>query len=154
MSTSPAIRRATIADAGILGALNRRLIESEGHRNPMSEAELAERMRGWLAGPYRAWLAEQGSGILGYCLERDDGDCIYIRQLFVRADVRRHGLGRHLIDELARSEWAGRRLRMEVLIGNASAIAFWHSLGFTDYCMTMEREPERPPGPGSPGSPG
>jgi hypothetical protein len=32
------------------------------------------------------------------------------------------------------------RVRRDVLVGNAGGIAFWRSLGFADYCLTMELE--------------
>ena len=32
------------------------------------------------------------------------------------------------------------RIRLDVLVGNERGIAFWKSLGFEDYCITMERE--------------
>ena len=31
------------------------------------------------------------------------------------------------------------RIRLDVLIGNAGGIQFWRSVGFEDYCITMER---------------
>jgi hypothetical protein len=42
---------------------------------------------------------------------------------------------------LAAHIWAGQRLRLDVLTGNAAGIAFWRAVGFQDYCLTLEREP-------------
>jgi len=39
-----------------------------------------------------------------------------------------------------KNAWGVRaRVRIDVLVGNHSAIEFWRSVGFTDYCLTMER---------------
>jgi hypothetical protein len=43
-------RSASSRDAPLLAALNQQLIQDEGHRNPMSIAELKDRMEEWLAG--------------------------------------------------------------------------------------------------------
>ena len=145
MDTVWAVRPAIAADAELLGAMNRRLIQDEGHRNRMGVPELVERMRGWLAAEYRAWLLEAGGAPIAYCLARDDGDHVYIRQLWVEPAARGEGAGRHLVEHLARTAWSGRRLRLEVLIGNQRAIAFWRALGFADNCLTLERLPGSPP---------
>lgn len=50
------LRQATSEDAGLLARMNKHLIEDEGHRNPMNLSQLAERMRGFLSGEYRADL--------------------------------------------------------------------------------------------------
>jgi hypothetical protein len=43
-------RSATLDDAPLLAEMNHQLIRDEGHRNPMTVFELAERMREWLSG--------------------------------------------------------------------------------------------------------
>ena len=45
-------------------------------------------------------------------------------------------------NRLAREHaWADApRVRIDVLVGNAGAIAFWRAVGFRDYCLTMESE--------------
>ena len=42
------VRPANEADLLLLAQMNKRLIEDEGSRNPMSLDQLADRMRGWL----------------------------------------------------------------------------------------------------------
>lgn len=46
------------ADLPLLAEWNRQLIQDEGHRNPMTVAELQARIQGWLAGEYRAVVFE------------------------------------------------------------------------------------------------
>jgi GNAT superfamily N-acetyltransferase len=133
-------RQASVADAPTLAALNAQLIRDEGHRNPMSVAELANRMAGWLASEYEAVLFEEDSQIIGYALYRRDQEYIYLRQFYVVPDCRRQGLGRAALEWLRQHAWGGQRVRVEVLVGNVAAVAFWRAVGFTDYCVTLELE--------------
>lgn len=132
-------RRATPADAPLLGRLNKQLIDDERHRNPMSVVQLADRMANWLADGYRATIFSTANEVVGYVLFRHETDHIYIRQFFIVPEHRRHGLGRAAIDWLRRHDWDGAgRLRLDVLVGNERGIAFWRAVGFSDYCLTME----------------
>jgi ribosomal protein S18 acetylase RimI-like enzyme len=139
------IRRADSSDSPILAELNQRLIRDEGHRNRMSLAELESRMKKWLTGEYAAHLFELNTAVIGYALYRRDSDCIYIRQFFIRSDYRRRGHGRYAFEWLVKNVWTDQRqLRLEVLVENHVGIAFWRSLGFAEYCITMERANSTP----------
>ena len=83
-------RRASRADCRLLGALNHQLIQDEGHRNPMTEVQLAKRMREWLGrGEYTAELFEEHGEVVAYALYRESADEIYLRHLFVVRTRRR-----------------------------------------------------------------
>jgi hypothetical protein len=83
------------SDAGLLGRLNFLLIRDEGHRNPMSESELAARMQEWLRSEYKAALFFSGADLVGYALWRSEGaNSVYLRQFFISRDRRRRGIGR------------------------------------------------------------
>ena len=144
MTTAPhetTFRAATLADAAMLAQMNHRLIRDEGHRNPMTARELARRMEGFLAADWRATVFEQDAAAVGYALYRCEAEYVYLRQLFVEPERRRQGIGRQAIEWLRRNAWADApcgRVRIEVLAGNQAAIAFWRSLGFVDYALTME----------------
>jgi ribosomal protein S18 acetylase RimI-like enzyme len=131
-------RKAQKEEVTILGHMNKRLIEDEGHSNPMSIAELIERMNVFLRDEYEAYLIMENENPAGYCLFRDDREYIYIRQLFVERDKRRQGLGGACITWLKSNLWLGRKLRIEVLCHNDRGIRFWRAIGFYDYCITME----------------
>ena len=137
-------RRATIADAAALAAMNWQLIRDEGHRNPMTVAELTARMAGWLGGEYEAVLFEEAGASAGYALYRRDPEYIYLRQFYVCPECRRLGVGRAAVAWLWRHAWDESRVRVEVLVGNAVGVAFWRSVGFADYALTLELEPVRP----------
>jgi len=125
----------------LLAELNGQLIRDEGHRNPMTLAELEARMRGWLTGEYEAVLFLQQGQAAGYALFRREPEHVYLRQFFVRPEFRRQGIGRAALGWLREHAWAdASRVRLDVLIGNAAGIAFWRAVGFRDYCLTMELE--------------
>ena len=107
----------------------------------MNLGQLTERMSDLLRGEYQAVIFELGSSPVGYALYRREPDYIYIRQLFVLADHRRQGIGRQAIEWMRQNAWPDKsRLRIDVLVGNTTAHEFWKSVGFRDYCITMELE--------------
>lgn len=126
-------------DCALLGQLNAQLIRDEGHRNAMTTAQLAQRMAGWLTGEYRAVLFESDGEAVGYTLFRRDIEHVYVRQFFVCRHVRRRGIGRQALAWLWEHAWKdAARLRIDVLVGNTTGIAFWRAVGFVEYCVTME----------------
>lgn len=142
-------RFATKNDVPALAAMNLRLIRDEGHRNPMTPAQIEERMASWLSGAYAAVVfetdgdADGDPATCGYCLYRRESDLVYVRHFFVEAAHRRRGVGRAAIGWLLAHPWQGvPRLRVEALVNNQPAVAFWQSVGFLPYCITMERDGE------------
>jgi GNAT superfamily N-acetyltransferase len=135
-------RHASQTDIRLLAALNRQLIEDEGHRNAMSIAELGDRMRAFLAGEYRAVLFERDGRLVAYALWAQRGDGLYLRQFFVVREARRDGIGRAAMAILRKDVWPqDMRLYLEVLTANQRGLAFWRSLGFADYAVTLEMLP-------------
>jgi ribosomal protein S18 acetylase RimI-like enzyme len=133
--------RATLADAALLAAMNQQLIADEGHRNAMTLAELEARMRRWLGGRYEATLFARDGQTVAYALWREEPDWIYLCHFFVARAARRMGIGRLAMRMLAEEVWPpGKRVRVEVLVGNETGIAFWRAVGFQDYCLTLEME--------------
>lgn len=131
-------RHASDADLALLAEWNHQLIRDEGHRNPMTIEELADRMKKWLQGEYEAVLFSDSEPI-GYALFKKEDSFIYLRQFFVRRDRRRIGIGRMAFDHLRRDIWPpGVRLTVDVLCQNTSGIAFWRSVGYRDYCLSLE----------------
>ncbi len=134
-------RIATPADAPCLARMNKQLIDDEGHRNPMSIAELETRMAEWLSNAYQAILFIREGAPVGYALFRWESDHVYLRHFFVCRDCRRAGVGREAIGWLRKNAWSPTlRIRLDVLVCNETGIAFWRSVGFSDYCLTMEAD--------------
>jgi len=134
-------RFANPTDAAVLAPLNAQLICDEGHRNPMTIRQLTDRMSSWLHGEYKAVLFEADSSIVGYALYRFEPEFVYLRQLFVVHDFRRQGVGKEALLWLwANAFPATSRLRIEVLVENQAARSFWNSMGFKEYCITMEAQ--------------
>lgn len=136
------VRKAGLEDCLALARMNYHLIQDSGHRNPMRIPQLSRRMRGWIKKrEYEVSLFEINGESVGYCVYRKEPEFTYIRQLFILRGLRRKGLGREAVGLMRKLHWKGsRRLRMDVLVDNAPAIHFWRSVGFKDYCLTMERE--------------
>jgi GNAT superfamily N-acetyltransferase len=137
-------RFATAGDLDLLAAWNHQLIRDEGHRNAMTVSQLRDRMEEWLGGEYRAVLFGPQAAPVAYALYRESAAEIYLRQFFVRRDRRREGIGRAAMEILRHQVWPRhKRLTVEVLTANARAVRFWRSIGYLDYCLTLEIMPER-----------
>ena len=109
----------------------------------MSPQELAGRMREWLSSEYRAVLFEQDSLPVAYALFREEPDMLYLRQFFVHRESRRSGIGSHCMEILFSKIFPrNKRITVDVLSQNPAAISFWRSVGFSDYCLTLEILPE------------
>lgn len=132
---------ASLLHAEELGCLNHQLITDEGHRNPKTVAELTERMRSWLAYEgYEALLGFDGDELVAYVLWRNLHDSVYLRQIYVQRDYRRQGTARQLMLNVF-ERWPDKRLTVDVLAGNARALAFWRRMGYQDYAVMLERLP-------------
>ena len=132
-------RFATADDCGLLAELNHQLIRDEGHRNPMTVPQLEQRMRDFIAGEYQAIIYEEGGELVAYALFREQAQEIYLRQLFVVRHRRREGIGRRAFGILRSEIWPkNKRLTVEVLVANKSAVAFWRAVGYADYALTLE----------------
>lgn len=134
-------REAGSEDCALLGRMNYQLIRDEGHGNPMTEEELAGRMRDWLSGgAYRALIFERAGVPSAYALFRAEADAsIYLRQFFVARECRREGVGTAAIQLLFRDVFPkGARVTVEVLAKNAAGREFWRAAGFTAYSLGLE----------------
>jgi ribosomal protein S18 acetylase RimI-like enzyme len=144
-------RLATKRDCKILAEMNHQLIADEGHRNPMSVTELEGRMRNWLEEDYEVILFEDRGEAAAYALYRIQTGEVYLRHFFVVRHRRRQGLGRLAMGMLLNDIWPkAQRLTVSVLTHNEAAVKFWRSLGYRDYCLTMEMPPfgePKKPGP-------
>lgn len=134
-------RFAASDDIPLLAAMNERLTRDENHRDRMTIPALRARMTKWLDEGSRAVLFEADGQCVGYVLFDKTPEHIYLKHFFIEAEHRRKGTGRSAMKWLMRNAWDGEsRIRLDVLSGNERGIAFWKSLGFEDYCITMERE--------------
>lgn len=131
-------REAYDADIPLLAEWNHQLIRDEGHRNPMTVDQLAERMRKWLQGEYQAVVFSTDAPV-AYALFKMETETVHLRQFFVCRKRRRCGIGRAAMAALRDRVWPpGKRLTVDVLCKNRSGIDFWRSLGYQDYCLTLE----------------
>lgn len=88
---------------------------------------------------YQVLLFEEGETPLGYVVYVKEKDRVYLRQFFIDRKKRRRGLGKKAIDLLFKKIGSRNRVVLDVLVHNRRGIAFWESLGFKPYCLTMEK---------------
>lgn len=137
-------RAASSADLSLLGRMNARLIQDEGHSNPMDLAGLEERMRRWIETEYRAVVFEQRGEAVGYALytmgEQYGQRFIFLRQFYVEREFRRRSVGRRAMRLLIDQVWPpGIRVVLDVLFRNDAGRAFWKAMGFVEQSITLER---------------
>jgi ribosomal protein S18 acetylase RimI-like enzyme len=135
------IEKCTLADCGRLAVLNKELIEDEGHDNPMTVAELAGRMAGFMASEYDAYYFREGGEVVGYALVRHTVKPVYLRHFFICRAQRRKGYGRRFFHELL-AELGETAIDIEVLTANEAGMGFWRNLGFVPRSLYMRYEEE------------
>ena len=109
----------------------------------MTVPQLAQRMKGWLTSEYAAVFFEEAGEVVAYALYREQPEEIYLRQLFVVRNRRRQGIGRRVMEILHTQIWPkNKRLTVEVLAANKSAVTFWRAVGYKDYTLTLEVLPD------------
>ncbi|BCJ38349.1 GNAT family acetyltransferase [Actinocatenispora thailandica] len=142
------IRPYRAADADAVLALAPRLTEGVAPwRDP---AAVREAVRGWVAdaidGAEPVWVAVLAGRVVGFVHAGErrhftgeaDG---YVGELVVAADAARSGIGRALME--AAHRWAAgrglRRLTLETGAANATARAFYRSLGYQEEDVRLSR---------------
>jgi hypothetical protein len=143
-------RFATRNDCPLLGRLNYQLIHDVGLPHHLTVSRMVQRMRALLASGHRAVLFELGGKVVGYALYRESADHIYLRQFLVVRRQRHQGIGRCAVAILRSQVWpVVKRLTVEVLVANSSALEFWRRVGYTDHSLRLEIPPlrERAPRP-------
>jgi GNAT superfamily N-acetyltransferase len=139
------IRPATEADLLLLAQMNKRLIEDEGSRNPMSLDQLADRMRDWLLSDWEVRLFITDQQVVGYAVYQLRCDeyfpyqaVVYLRQFFIEREMRGQGQGTAAIRALVAGHFPpGCRVVIDVLASNPRGYDFWRHVGFEPYCTTM-----------------
>lgn len=134
----------TVIKAGMgqveeLAELNRQLLADERHPDPVTTAQLTERMASWLQDGYVGHVARRGGGTVGYCLHRDAGRYYYLRQLFIVRAHRRRGLATELLNWMYANVWTGKPVRLDVFAHNGQAVAFYKAYGFRTAVLRMEK---------------
>lgn len=137
------VRHAGESDVALLADINRQLIEDEWNGDPMSLEQLENRMRRWLAeGDYQALLFLESGTAVAYSLVSVDEDSAFIRHFFVFRQHRGRGVGRRAVEILVQQIIPPTaRITLDVLASNRTGYLFWHSVGFADYAIRMERLP-------------
>lgn len=150
------IRKATIKDLGSISKLNKELFEyeikygdeysqdwtySEGAQSYFKRRIESERGI--------ALVAEVDGEVVGYMLSfiaeypyRLSTMIAEIENTFVKEEFRGKGAGRKLAEETKRiaKEKGAKRLKVVASYKNTRGIKFYHSIGFQDFDLILERE--------------
>ena len=137
-ANSVTVRPAVEADAPVILAFIRELAVFENEPDAVKATEADLRRDGWGERPvFEAMIAELDGAPVGFALtfrnystwEGRHG--IFVEDLYVRPDARRHGVGRRLLAAVARRavEQGCRRVDLNVLDWNP-ARGFYAALGF------------------------
>jgi GNAT superfamily N-acetyltransferase len=132
------IRPAIAADAALLTTLIHELAEYErlSHEAGVTEADITRDAFG--ADPkFRAVIAEWDGQVAGYAVFYNFYSTfqgrpgLFLEDIFVRPDFRKHGIGKALLAHVAGIAWKERYfcMRWEVLDWNTPAIDFYIKLG-------------------------
>ena len=143
--TALSYRLATLDDVPLLARMNRQLIEDEASRNPMSPAQLEQRMTDWIGANWHVVVFEQQGEPAGYALydcRTDEYDpsqtVVYLRHFFIKRKRRNRGVGRRALNLLSSELFQDAvSVELDVLEQNARARSFWESVGFQPYCTSM-----------------
>ncbi|WP_011579913.1 GNAT family N-acetyltransferase [Chelativorans multitrophicus] len=141
------ISRHSAKDYPLLARMNRELADDEGHRNPMTVAQMEERFRhfvnkeGWSVDLFKV-----GDEIVGYATHRRDNDptnpnrqCVFLKQFYIVRHYRRDNFGKAAFDALAAARFQeGERVVLEVIENNPGGRVFWMRVGFTPYSSMLE----------------
>ncbi len=131
------IIQCTAQDAHMLAVMNKRLIEDEKSRNPMTPEELETRMNGFLRSEYSAYFFKDHDVTVGYALVRHTDSPPYLRQFYIERVYRRRHYGREAFRKLMDFLQA-ETINVDVLPWNEAGLRFWKSLGFMETAISME----------------
>ncbi len=135
------IRKCTPDDVGTLAVLNKQLIEDEKSDNPMTAAELEERMRGFLETDYDAYFFVENREVMGYALVNKARKPMYLRQFMIERKYRKQHNGTKAFHMLL-NYLKVKELEVEVLPWNEAGLAFWESCGFREVSRYMRLKGE------------
>ncbi len=136
MSTTISLRLAEPEDAPLVHQLLYELAEYEKLTNRFVVTE--ETIRDWISRQrIEVLIAESENNVAGLALYYftvstfPGVECIYLEDLFVRPEFRKHGIGSQFFTELIRiaKERNCPRIEWMVLDWNESGMAFYHKLG-------------------------
>jgi DNA-binding GntR family transcriptional regulator len=134
-------------DLALLARMNRELADDEGHRNPMTVAQLEDRFKRFVdEDGWNVDLFTLDDEIIGYAMHRYEPDLaepggthVYLRHFYIVRHRRRGGAGHVAFDELVRARFKrGERIYLEVIENNPGGKVFWLRTGFTAYGAIMQ----------------
>ncbi|MCM2477288.1 GNAT family N-acetyltransferase [Rhizobium sp. CG5] len=134
-------------DFQLLARMNRELADDEGHRNPMTVAEMEERFHRFV--DQEGWSVDLfllDDEVVGYATHRREADPtnpgnqrVFLRQFYIVRHYRQDGMGQIAFGALAESRFHPEdRVVLEVIENNPGGRVFWLRCGFTPYSSLLE----------------
>jgi RimJ/RimL family protein N-acetyltransferase len=131
------IKECNFEDITILAEMNKQLIEDEKANNPMGITELKNRMNGFLNNGYKAFKFIMENEIIGYALCDITKEPIYLRQFFIKREIRRKHYGKESFNKLLK-KLRIKEIEIDVYKWNEVGTRFWESLGFREQWKRMK----------------
>ncbi len=150
MATRLNVKIRTVVEeyVALVAAMNQRLVEDEGSRNPFADSQYRQRIRGWLSsGDWELVLftdtAETPLGYAAYRIKKDEycprREVVHLRQFFIDRPYRGCGYGRAAYALLANERFEHREVNLDVLTSNPAGKRFWEKLGFVEHYVSMKK---------------
>ena len=142
------IRTVVEEDIALVAAMNQRLVEDEGSRNPFAPSQYRQRIREWLSsGEWELVLftdsADKSLGYAAYRIKKDEycqkREVVHLRQFFIDRPYRGCGYGRAAYTFLAGERFKHREVNLDVLTSNPGGKRFWAKLGFVEHYVSMKK---------------
>jgi ribosomal protein S18 acetylase RimI-like enzyme len=113
-----------------LAEMNIQLRADENMDNVMTPDEVRSRMLSFLqSNEYSVFVLNQNSEIKGYAVIKTGSKPMFLRQIFVKREFRKQGLGAYIINELLKKLNIN-EMDLEVMAWNQAAIEFYEKFGF------------------------
>jgi ribosomal protein S18 acetylase RimI-like enzyme len=127
-------------DVALLTQMNIQLRSDEKMDTIMTDDQVRQRIITMLGDRYTALVFSSESGdVIGYTLTDHSRTPMYLRQLFVKKELRREGFGREMMHTTMRHLKTA-ELDIEVMVWNESARVFYGKIGCRERYIGLRYE--------------
>ena len=139
-------RDATPSDVSMLARMHRQSVADECNEAIPSLSKCTAEIERLFGRECEAIVFGAAGVDMGYTLFQRESQGVFVRHFFVSRQHRRCGVGRSAMQWLLANAWGKpKRVRLAVHVDNEAGIAFWRSVGFTDWLIDMKLESEQTP---------
>ena len=116
-------------------------IEARFREDPETARERRERRRQSVCtAPFHSWVALEETGIIGFCIVKQDDQENFLQALYVLPGFQSQGVGKRLLQTAL--DWLGseKEVVLNVASYNEKAIAFYRAFGFVSKGSVVSAE--------------